>query len=145
MENIPDIMADSQTEAVLAALDRGEADSKLMNRVLAALLRTQNKTLAELVDIRKNLWDMDRLEKMIDQRHQSLCSTCVLRQAAAATKEKPQERQKSWLELVLTSESIRYFVLVVILVWAVIYVKSGSEGVKSVREAATHTVTGGAR
>jgi hypothetical protein len=141
MENIPDIMADSQTESVLAALDRGEADSKLMNRVLAALLRAQTKMLGELTDIRKNLWDMDRLEQMIDRRHQVLCANCTLKQAPA----KPPESKKSWLEVIVTSESVRYFILVVILVWAVIYVKSGPEGVQHVREAATHTVTGGVK
>lgn len=144
-----DIMADSQTEATLAALDRGEIDDKMRDRVLAALLRSQTRMLQELVEIKKNLWDMDKLESLIDKRHQALCTGCVLRQQAASTLKpavsvnKPDEEpagKKSWLELILTSESTRYFVLMVILVWAIVYVKSGVDGVASVRDSVTHTL-----
>ena len=141
-----DIMADSQTETVLAALDRGEADDKLRDQVSAALLRSLTKIVAQLSEIKTNLWDMDKLESLIDKRHQVLCSNCVLRQQALTprtTVNKPDEepaRKKSWLELILTSESTRYFVLMVILVWAIVYVKSGADGVASVRDGVTHTL-----
>lgn len=142
-----DIMAESQTETVLAALDRGEADDKLRDQVSAALLRALTKIGGQLADIKTNLWDMDKLETVIDKRHQVLCSSCVLRQQALAPKPAASEepRKKSWLELILTSESTRYFVLMVILVWAIVYVKSGPEGVSSVRDSVTRTVQGGAR
>lgn len=143
-----DIMADSQTEATLAALDRGEIDDKMRDRVLAALLRSQTRMLSELVEIKKNLWDMDKLESLIDKRHQALCTGCVLRQQASTLKpvakqDEEAAKKKSWLELILTSESTRYFVLMVILVWAIVYVKSGADGVSSVRDSVTHTVRGG--
>lgn len=141
-----DIMAENQTETVLAALDRGEADDKLRDQVSAALLRSLTKIVTQLTEIKTNLWDMDKLESLIDKRHQVLCSNCVLRQQALtprSTVNKPDEepaRKKSWLELILTSESTRYFVLMVILVWAIVYVKSGADGVASVRDSVTHTL-----
>lgn len=144
-----DIMADSQTEATLAALDRGEVDDKMRDRVLAALLRSQTRMLEELVKIKENLWDMDKLEGLIDKRHQVLCTNCVLRQQALAPAKvepgkvepgKSDSEKKSWLELILTSEATRYFILMVILVWAIVYVKSGAEGVASVRDSVAHTL-----
>ena len=133
-----DIMADNQTESVLSLLDRGEADDRTRDKVSAALLRSQTKVLDELGKIQDNLWSLERLEKLVDKRHEVLCSKCALR-----TSQKKEE--KSWLTLLLSSESIRYFVLILVLVWAVIYIKTGPEGVNAVRGAATSTVTGGAR
>lgn len=132
-----DIMADNQTEAVLSMLDRGEADDKTRDKVSAALLRSQTKVLDELGKIHDNLWSLDRLEALVDKRHEILCSKCVLRTS--------QKKEGSWLTLLLSSESIRYFVLILVLVWAVIYIKTGAEGVNAIRGAATSTVTGGAK
>lgn len=132
-----DIMADNQTEAVLSMLDRGEADDKTRDKVSAALLRSQTKVLDELGKIHDNLWSLDRLEALVDKRHELLCSKCVLRTS--------QRKEGSWLTLLLSSESIRYFVLILVLVWAVIYIKTGAEGVNAIRGAATSTVTGGAK
>lgn len=142
-----DIMAESQTETVLAALDRGEADDKLRDQVSAALLRALTRISDRLEELKTNLWDMDKLETAIDKRHQVLCSNCVLRQQMLAKPVIPDDhaKKKSWLELILTSESTRYFVLMVILVWAIVYVKSGPEGVANVRQGLTHTVSGNAR
>lgn len=141
-----DIMAESQTETVLAALDRGEADDKLRDQVSAALLRSLTKIAGQLSEVKANLRDMDKIESLIDKRHQVLCSNCVLRQQATAPKpaapaEEP--RKRSWIELVLTSESTRYFILMLILVWAVIYMKTGPDGTAAVRDAAKSTLTGG--
>jgi hypothetical protein len=132
-----DIMADNQTEAVLSMLDRGEADDKTRDKVSAALLRSQTKVLDELGKIQDNLWSLDRLEALVDKRHEILCSKCVLRTS--------QRKEGSWLTLLLSSESLRYFVLILVLVWAVIYIKTGAEGVNAIRGAATSTVTGGAK
>ena len=141
-----DIMAESQTETVLAALDRGEVDDRLRDQVSAALLRSLTRIAEQLSEIKLNLWDMDKLESLIDKRHQVLCSGCALRQQAmvpkpAAPAEEP--RKKSWIELILTSESTRYFILMLILVWAVIYMKTGPDGTAAVRDAAKTTLTGG--
>ena len=132
-----DIMADNQTEAVLSMLDRGEADDRTRDKVSAALLRSQTKVLDELGKIQDNLWTLDRLEALVDKRHEILCSKCVLRTS--------QKKEGSWLALLLSSESIRYFVLILVLVWAVIYIKTGADGVNAIRGAATSTVTGGAK
>jgi len=136
-----DIMADNQTEAVLSLLDRGEADDKTRDKVSAALLRSQTKVLDELSKIQDNLWTLDKLESLVDKRHTVLCSQCPLRAAPApAAKKEP-----GWLALLLSSESIRYFVLILVLVWAVIYIKTGAEGVDAIRGAARATVTGGVK
>jgi hypothetical protein len=132
-----DIMADNQTEAVLSMLDRGEADDKTRDKVSAALLRSQTKVLDELGKIHDNLWSLDRLEALVDKRHEILCSKCVLRTS--------QKKEGSWLTLLLSSESIRYFVLILVLVWAVIYIKTGAEGVDAIRGAARATMTGGVK
>lgn len=145
-----DIMAESQTEAVLAELDRGATDDRTRDHVLAALLRSQTRMLDELSDIKKGLWDLDKLKGLIDERHRAICANCSLRHTVNATS--PQSdgqaggnRKKSWPELILTSESTRYFVLMVILVWAIVYVKSGADGVAKVRDSIVPTISGGAK
>lgn len=137
-----DIMADSQTETVLAQLDRGEADDKTRDRVSAAILRSQTKLVAQIGEIRENLWTLDRLEQLVDRRHQNLCAQCVLRKPA---EQAPAQQKRSFADALLSSESLRYFILILILVWAVIYVKTGPEGAKAVKDAALSTAAGGAR
>ena len=134
-----DIIAENQTEAVLSVLDRGEADNATRDKVSAALLRSQTKVLDELGKIQDSLWTLNRLESFIDKRHEALCSRCPHRPGASAKKE------GGWFPLLLSSESLRYFVLILVLVWAVIYIKTGAEGVNAIRGAAASTVTGGAR
>ena len=134
-----DIIAENQTEAVLSVLDRGEADNATRDKVSAALLRSQTKVLDELGKIRDNLWTLNRLESFIDKRHEALCSKCPHRPVSSAKKE------GGWFTMLLSSESLRYFVLILVLVWAVIYIKTGAEGVDAIRGAAASTVTGGAR
>ena len=145
-----DIMAESQTEAVLAELDRGTTDDRTRDHVLAALLRSQTRMLDELTAIKKGLWDLDKLKNLIDERHRAICTNCSFRQTVASLSPRPDGapgggRKKSWPELILTSESTRYFVLMVILVWAIVYVKSGAEGVAKVRDSIVPTISGGAK
>lgn len=141
-----DIIADNQTEAVLSVLDRGEADDKTRDRVSAALLRTQTRLLEDLAEIKGSLWKPKDLEDMIDRRHAHLCSTCPTRlfiqqlQAGAVQQTQPK---RTWFETLCTSESIRYFILMLILVWAVIYIKAGPGAVESVKGAASSTISGG--
>ena len=134
-----DIIAENQTEAVLSVLDRGEADNSTRDKVSAALLRSQTKVLYELGKIQDNLWTLNRLESFIDKRHEALCSKCPHRTGSSAKKD------SGWFPLLLSSESLRYFVLILVLVWAVIYIKTGADGVDAIRDAAASTVTGGAR
>lgn len=134
-----DIIAENQTEAVLSVLDRGEADNAIRDKVSAALLRSQTKVLDELGKIQDNLWTLNRLESFVDKRHEALCSRCPHRTGS------PAKKDGGWFPLLLSSESLRYFVLMLVLVWAVIYIKTGAEGVDAIRGAAASTVTGGAR
>ncbi len=134
-------MAESQTETVLAALDRGEADDKLRDQVSAALLRSLTRIVGQLDGIRENLWTMERLEQVIDRRHESLCARCPVRQPAAQPATAPQPAAKpSWFEAFVSSDSIKFFILSVILVWAIIYVKTGPSGVEAVKGAVARTV-----
>lgn len=134
-----DIIAENQTEAVLSVLDRGEADNAIRDKVSAALLRSQTKVLDELGKIQDNLWTLNRLESFVDKRHEALCYKCPHRTGS------PAKKGGGWFPLLLSSESLWYFVLILVLVWAVIYIKTGAEGVDAIRGAAASTVTGGAR
>lgn len=142
-----DIIAENQTDAVLAQLDRGEADAKTQMSVLAALLRSQTQLLECVGSIQKSLWTENNLEQIIDRRLESRCVTCPakrftdLRVTQAA--EPVQTPKKTVLEMIFTSESLRYFILVVVLIWAVIYMRTGTEGVAAVQDGVTHTMTGG--
>lgn len=126
-----DIMADNQTEAVLTLLDRGEADDKTRDKVSAALLRSQTKMSAQLDEIQQNLWTLDKLEGLVDKRHVEMCAKCEL---------KLKQKRAHWLDALLSNESLRYFLLILILVWAVIYVKTGTDGVEAVKDGVTHTL-----
>ena len=144
-----DIMAESQTETVLAALDRGEADDKLRDQVSAALLRALTRITSQLDGIRENLWTVERLEQVIDRRHESLCSKCPLRQqvpvqAQAQAQVEPAPK-RTWFDALVSSDSIKFFILSLLLVWAIIYVKTGPAGVEAGKGAAVQTVTGAAK
>lgn len=142
-----DIMSDNKTDEAIEKLSHGEADCSLRDRVLVALLRAQTKMLEDLLEIKNNLWGVERLEQLIDRRHQAMCANCPTKQMMSAGSSQRQQapEKKSWVELVLTSESLRYFLLMIILVWAIVYVKSGTEGVDSVHEGIVHTMTGGVK
>ena len=98
-----DIIAESQTESVLAALDRGDADDKVRDQVSAALLRAMSKLGTELEDIKANLWKPDDLRHLIDERHERKCRDCPakkmaeerlhLQQAQQAAMEEARRRQ----------------------------------------------------
>lgn len=128
-----DIIAENQTEAVLSVLDRGEADNATRDKVSAALLRTQMRLIADFAELKGSLWKPRDLEEMIDRRHREACASCPARSM--------QRRQKgSLLEMLCSSESVRYFLLILILIWAVIYMKAGPDGVDAIRDAATSVV-----
>ena len=149
-----DIIADNQTEATIAKMRRGEATDAIRDEVSAALLTSMQTIIAELADMKKSLWSAQTLKELVDERHNILCTTCPARQMAnlqaalkqskeEEKKEEPAKKEPSWFAALLSSESIRYFVLILILVWAVIYIKTGAEGVAAVKGGVTHTVTGG--
>lgn len=130
-----DIMADNQTEAVLSQLDRGEADDRTRDKVSAVLLRAQTKMSRQLDEMQKSLWTPDQLANLVARKHGELCSHCQMHV-------QPKEAT-GWFEAVLSSESIRYFILVLLLVWAVIYITTGTDGIDAVKSAAVSTLVGG--
>lgn len=136
-----DILADNQTEAVLTLLDRGEADEATRNRVSAALLRAQTRMMNQLDDIRTNLWSRSDLEVLVDERHRRHCESCPAKKYAEGKQvETPKQH---WLIALISSESFRLFILAAILVWAVIYLSSGRDGVDAVKSGMQHLSTGG--
>ena len=138
-----DILADNQTESVLTLLDRGEADEATRNRVSAALLRAQTRMMNQLDDIRTNLWSRSDLEVLVDERHRRHCECCPAKKYLE-DRGKPAETPKQhWLIALLSSESFRLFILAAILVWAVIYLSSGRDGVDAVKSGMQHLSTGG--
>ena len=129
-----DIIAENQTEAVLSVLDRGEADNATRDKVSAALLRTQMKLLEDFAELKGHLWKPRDLEDLIDRRHREACAVCPARGTARG------QKKSSLLEAMCSSESVRYFLLILILIWAVIYLKAGPGGVEAVMDAATSVV-----
>lgn len=148
-----DIIADNQTAAAISKLQRGEATDSLRDEVSAALLAAMQTILHEIDDLKKSMWSAGTLRSMIDERHTSLCSNCPTKrwvetkqtaeQAAAVSRQ--SEKKTNWFTEIVRSESLRYFILIVLLVWAVIYIKTGSDGVKAVKDGVTHTITGGTK
>jgi len=148
-----DIIADNQTAAAISKLRRGEADDALRDEVQAATLSTMQKMLEEISEIKSSMWSLDTLKSLIDERQTNHCLTCPTKQwvdgeiakmkAANAVAAANPPKQHSIISRILDSESIRYFILVVILVWAVLYVKTGVDGVEAVKDGMTHTISGG--
>lgn len=151
-----DIIADNQTAAAISKLRRGEATDSLRDEVSAALLTAIQTILTDISEMKQRLWTPSQLRSLIDERHTSLCSGCPTRQwvearkaadQVAATKmtvKQEDDKKGGWFRELIRSEGTRYFVLVVLLIWAVIYVKTGVDGVAAIERAAVHTITGGA-
>lgn len=138
-----DILSDNQTESVLTLLDRGEADEATRNRVSAALLRAQTRMMNQLYDIRTNLWSRSDLEVLVGEQHRRHCESCPAKKYVESQGKQAESTKQRWLVALLSSESFHLFVLAAILVWAVIYLSSGKEGVDAVKSGMQHLSTGG--
>lgn len=156
-----DIIAESQTEAVLSALDRGDADDKIRDQVSAALLRAMTRMSQELVDLKVNLWKPADLRNLIDERHEKRCRDCpakkmaeerlqLQRQAQVQQKE-PQVQQKEpqgilqWLLYLAGNSGFQFFILLLLLISAFIYLTTGKGGVDATRETVSTVISGGSR
>lgn len=143
-----DIMADSQTEVTLGVLDRGEADDAQRDRVLAALLRALTKACVELGEIKGNLWKPDDLKRYIGEQHTILCQNCPTRRAMEAhindAHQQPQSKLP-WILQLASNSSVQFFILLLFLIGAFIYLCTGQGGVNAAREAATTVLSGGAK
>lgn len=137
-----DIIAENQTERMIQLLLNGDADAKAQQAALAAVLRTTTQQARELEEIKQNLWKPSDLEKAVDAQLKMKCRDCPARKKAEseAAKEAPQ----SWFLALVTSESFRYFILILMFAWALIVVTSGRENAKAVGEHVKTTLTGGA-
>lgn len=156
-----DIIAESQTEAVLSALDRGDADDKIRDQVSAALLRAMSRLSQELVDIKKSLWKPEDLKSLIDERHRQRCQDCPakkmaeerlrLQQAhAAAAAEQEQAAQQpqgavQWVLHLAGNSGFQFFILLLLLISAFIYLTTGKGGVDATRETVNTVMHGGAQ
>lgn len=135
-----DIIAENQTERMIQLLLNGDADAKAQQAALAAVLRTTTQQARELEEIKQNLWKPSDLEKAVDAQIKMKCRECPARKAAEKAKEPPQ----NWFLALVTSESFRYFILILMFAWALIVVTSGRENAKAVGEHVKTTLTGGA-
>lgn len=151
-DNMPtrDIIAENQTAAAISKLRRGEADDALRDEVQAATLSTMQKMLEELADLKSSMWSKNDLKTLIDEEQSRHCDHCPTRKwvdgEISRMKLAQQKPEKShWFTEIIKSESLRYFILIALLVYALIYVKTGIEGVEAVKEGVTHTMTGGVK
>lgn len=147
-----DIIADNQTAAAIAKLRRGEADDALRDEVQAATLSTMQEMLVEISEIKKSIWTLDMLKSLIDERQSGHCLTCPTKRwvdgEIARTRSvsgASRGQGSGLLARLIESEPLRYFIIVVILVWAIIYIRTGVDGLNAVRDGVTSTMTGGVK
>lgn len=143
-----DIIAENQTAAAISKLRRGEADDALRDEVQAATLSTMQKMLEELADLKSSMWTKQDLKVLIDEEQSRHCDHCPTKRWVDGEIAKLKSRQtksdrSNWFIELIRSESFRYFLLVAILVFALIYIKGGVECVEAAKEGVTHMTTGG--
>lgn len=162
-----DIIAESQTESVLSALDRGDADDKVRDQVSAALLRAMTRVSTELADIRTNLWKPDDLRHLIDERHERKCRDCPAKRMAEerlqlqrmqhqqhqqADPDAPAQDQAAqpqpvlqWVLHLAGNSGFQFFILLLFLISAFVYLTTGKGGVDAARETLGTMVSGGSK
>lgn len=149
-----DIIAESQTEAVLGALDRGDADDKIRDQVSAALLRAMARMSQELIDIKTNLWKPADLRNLIDERHEKRCRDCPAKKMAeerlqlqrqAQVQQKEPQGILQWLLYLAGNSGFQFFILLLLLISAFIYLTTGKGGVDATRETVSTVISGGSR
>ena len=165
MEDV-DIIANSQTESVLAALDRGDADDKIRDRVSAALLRALTSVIKELGEIKSNLWQPEALNRLIDDRHDRRCRDCPAKKwaddqraaqllqaqqaAQAAQADKPAGKAQpesgfQWVLHLMGNSSFQFFVLLLFLIGAFVYLTAGKGGVDAAKDSVRTVISGGTK
>lgn len=165
MEDV-DIIANSQTESVLAALDRGDADDKIRDQVSAALLRALTSVIKELGEIKSNLWQPEALKRLIDERHDRRCQDCPAKkwaddQRAAQLLQAKQAQQAAqaanpagkaqpegsfqWVLHLMGNSSFQFFVLLIFLIGAFVYLTTGRGGVDAAKDSVRTVISGGAK
>lgn len=135
-----DIIAENQTERTIQTLMNGDADAKTQQIALAAVLRATTTQARELEAIKQNLWKPGDLEKAVEAQLRMKCQNCPARQAQI---DESTKQSHNWLTTLLTSDSFRYFLLVIMFAWALILLTIGRDGMKAVSEETRATLTGG--
>lgn len=150
-----DIIAESQTDSVLSALDRGDADDKVRDQVSAALLRAMTRMNVELKDIKTSLWKLDELKDFIDERHERKCHDCPakkmaeerlrLQQVAAEPRRSEAQPQGivQWVLHLAGNSGFQFFILLLLLISAFIYLTTGKGGVDATRDTVNTVIRGG--
>lgn len=133
-----DIIAESQTQQMVSRLMRGDADPADQQMALASVLDAVSKLNIRFDSMQGQLWKPEDLVKKIDER----CKEFLKEQGIVPVSETPKSLKTSLLSL-LTSESFRSFLLILLLVWTVIYSTQGKEGAKTVRDSAFSTFGAG--
>lgn len=142
-----DIIAENQTEQMIQLLLNGDADAKAQQVALAAVLRATMDQAKELEEIKRSLWKPDDLEKAVEAQLKLKCRECPARKVAEdadPASKKSGGDKPHWLITLVTSESFRYFILILMFAWALIVVTSGRENAKAVGEHVKSTLSGGA-
>lgn len=134
-----DPIADNQTESVIAALRRGDADDRMRDNATAALLSSFQKIMGELEGIRQNLWTPSTLSDAIDKRHASLCGACLARQHYEGRTAPSSKKPQHWWEM-LFSEAVRSFLLILILIWTLVVTTQGQENAKAILDLSRRTL-----
>lgn len=124
-----DPIADSQTEAVIAKLRRGEGTDTLRDEVSAALLSSMSKLIDEVSEIKANIWKSSDLRKAIDERHAEACANCPARRMADE-----QSTHKPDLIARLVSPTVMIFVIAVLSLLTAIYATVGRHGFDAVTD-----------
>lgn len=144
-----DIIADNQTAAAISKLRRGEADDALRDEVQAATLSTMQKMLEELADLKSSMWSKADLKTLIDEEQSRHCDHCPTKKwvdgeiaRLKASQVQPKEKG-NWFSELVKSETLRYFILLAAVIYALIYVKVGTDGIEAVKDGVTHSMTGG--
>lgn len=135
-----DIIAENQTERTIQTLMNGDADAKTQQIALAAVLRATTTQARELEAIKQNLWKPGDLEKAVESQLRMKCQNCPARQAQL---QESTKQSHNWLTTLITSDSFRYFLLVIMFAWALILLTIGRDGMKAVSEETRATLTGG--
>lgn len=142
-----DIIAESQTQLMVSRLMRGDADPADQQMALASVLDAVSKLNIRFDSMQGQLWKPEDLVKKIDERCREFQNDCptmkyLKEQGIVPVRETPKSLKTSLLSL-LTSESFRSFLLILLLVWTVIYSTQGKEGAKTVRDSAFSTFGAG--
>jgi len=111
----------------------------------------------ELLDIKVNLWKPADLRNLIDERHEKRCHDCPakkmaeerlrLQQAHATAAEQEQAAQPQgvvqWILHLAGNSGFQFFILLLLLISAFIYLTTGKGGVDATRETVNTVMHGG--